>query len=192
MPLVREILIAAVVLGIVLMAAGSVAYPGSPYDLLAHAVRPVRGIERVTRHPFFAGVALLALAHALLATRLVGTVVFASVAVLAIAGSAHQDRKLLARLGRPYADYLRVTSAVPFAAIIGGRQRLMPGELSITALAAGLVIAVVLRKVHAGIFALGGTWVIVAVVGGAGVFAWLSTRQAQRAAVLPAPAPSRS
>jgi len=51
-------------------------------------------VERVTRHPFFVGVALLASAHLLLATRLVGTVFFAGLAALAILGAWHQDRKL--------------------------------------------------------------------------------------------------
>ena len=80
-------------------------------------------MERITRHAFFWGLGMLAIAHALLATRLVGTVLFTGVALVAIGGSYHQDRKLLARIGRPYADYLAATSAVPFAAIVAGRQR---------------------------------------------------------------------
>ena len=55
----------------------------------------------MTRHPFFVGVALLASAHVLLATRLVGAVFFAGLAALAILGARHQDRKILARRGAP-------------------------------------------------------------------------------------------
>ena len=56
-PALRGALMAVTVTGIVLLSAGSVTYPGSPYDLFARTVRAPRGIERVTRHPFFAGVA---------------------------------------------------------------------------------------------------------------------------------------
>src|SRR5262249_40987951 len=116
-PGLRALLIGIAVLGVVLMVAGSSTYVGSPYDLLSHRVRPPRGVERITRHPFFAGLTVFALAHALLATRLTGTVLFAGIALVSVAGAHHQDRKLLRRLGAPYGDYLAATSAMPFAAI---------------------------------------------------------------------------
>src|SRR5207249_2578245 len=134
--------------GIVATTLGSVTYPGSPYDQFGRRlVRVPRGIERVTRHPFFAGLALFALAHALLATRLVGTIQFGGLALLAIAGSWHQDAKLLARRGEPLAEYLSATSWLPFAAIAAGRQRLVWRELSLGAVAVGLAIAAGLRLV---------------------------------------------
>jgi len=176
----RWTLMALTVTGIVLVSAGSVTYPGSPYDLFARTIRAPRGIERVTRHPFFVGVALFALAHALLATRLVGTVGFGSLALLAIAGARHQDAKLLARSGQPYADYLAATSAVPFAAVLAGRQRFVWRELALGALAAGLGIAAALRAVHESIFAHGGAWVIGTVIGAAAIFSWQSWRRARR------------
>ena len=179
-PIARGVLMAVVVLGVVLMVAGPATYVGSPYDVLAHRARPPRGIERVTRHPFFVGLALFALAHALLATRLAGTVLFSGVALVSIAGAAHQDRKLLRRLGAPYADYLTATSAVPFAAIIGGRQRLVWSELPVAPLAASLVVAAALRAVHASLFAYDGAYVIAGVVGGAGIITWRSARRTRR------------
>src|SRR5439155_421072 len=87
--------------------------------------------------------------------------------LLAVVGAWHQDGKLLRLRGEPYAAYLETTSIVPFAAIVGGRQRLVWGELSFGALALGVVLAVVLRTVHGSIFAHGGVWVIAVVVGGA-------------------------
>jgi uncharacterized membrane protein len=178
----RPMLIAATVLGIVLMNVGFAVYPGSPYDL-EHVARSPRGIERVTRHPFFAGTVLFGVAHALLATHLVGTLFGAGLALLATAGAWHQDRKLLARLGRPYADYLAATSAVPFAAIAAGRQRLVVRELPAGAAVVGVVIAIALRAVHASIFAYGGAFVVTAVVGGAAVITWQSVRRARRVEV---------
>jgi uncharacterized membrane protein len=176
----RGVLMAASVMGIVLVSAGSATYVGSPYDLFAGRVRAPRGIERITRHPFFAGLALFAMAHALLATRLIGTVGFAGLALVTIVGARHQDAKLLARGGTPYADYLAATSAVPFAAIVAGRQPFVWRELPLGAFAIGLAVAAGLRAVHGSIFAHGGVWVIVTVIGGAGVFTWQSARRARR------------
>src|SRR5439155_1644277 len=78
----------------------------------------------VSRHASFVGLALLGAAHALLATRLVGTVLMGGLTVFAVAGAWHQDRKLLRQRGEPYAAYLEATSTVPFGAIVAGRQRL--------------------------------------------------------------------
>ena len=83
----------------------------------------------MTRHPFFVGLALFGAAHALLAPRLVGAVAMGSLALFAGVGAWLQDRKLLALRGEDYCDYLAVTSAIPFAAILAGRQRLVWGEL---------------------------------------------------------------
>jgi hypothetical protein len=105
---------------------------------------------------------------------------FAGLALLAIGGAAHQDRKLLARRGAAYRAYLDRTSHVPFAAILAGRQQLVWRELPIASPLVGLAIAFALRAVHDDIFADGGAWVIAGTVGGALVFtlaAWLRTRQ---------------
>jgi uncharacterized membrane protein len=179
-PEVRWILIAAVVVGIMLMSAGSVTYAGSPYDVVTHKVRPPYGIERVTRHPFFSGVTLLGFAHALLATRLIGTVTFSALALLAAAGSSHQDHKLLTRSGERYARYLAQTSALPFAAIIRGTQKMAWRELPLAALTVGLFLSFALRLVHDRIFDHSGLFVIAAVVGGAGAFTLHSWYQARR------------
>jgi len=183
-PLTRAALMAVVVAGVTL--AFVMDYAKSPTALFNQPIRPPRGIERVTRHPFFAGVALLALAHVLLATRLVGTVFFAGLATLAIAGAWHQDRKLLLRRGAPYAGYLAATSALPFAAILAGRQRLVWREIPFRGVVVGLAIAAGLRAIHASIFAHGGAWVIGALLLGAA----FSTHQAwQRARHLASPPP---
>jgi uncharacterized membrane protein len=181
-PVLRWVLVAAIVTGIVLMVAALAAYPDSPYDLLGETRRGPRGLERVTRHAFFVGTALLGGAHALLATHLTGTVAFGGLALLAILGPWHQDAKLLTRRGPAYGGYLAATSGVPFAAILAGRQRFVWGELPWGALALGLAIAIGLRAVHDGIFAQQGVWVIATVVGGAGMLTLASVRRLRRQA----------
>jgi len=187
-PLARWILMAVIAAGVALAGAGLAVYPSMPMALFDQRVREPRGVERVTRHPFFVGTALVALAHALLATRLAGAVFMGGFAVLALAGARHQDRKLLARRGAAYGGYLAVTSTVPFAAIAGGRQRLVAAELPLGALAIGLAVAVVLRLGHDLLFAHGGVWVIATVLAGAALAGVQSLRRARRYAA-PAPSP---
>src|SRR2546425_7231059 len=78
-------LMAIVVVGISMMAASLVVYPSSPMAVFNENVRSPWGIERVTRHSFFVGVALLGAAHALLATRLIGAVMMSGLPLLAVA-----------------------------------------------------------------------------------------------------------
>jgi hypothetical protein len=118
---------------------------------------------------------MLVTAHALLASHLNGTIVFSSLAVLAVAGARHQDRKLLQRGGEAYRHYLETTSMLPFAAIVSGRQRIAWHELPIRGLTIALAVAVTLRLVHDWIFAHGGLFVSATVVGGAGVLALVSS-----------------
>lgn len=114
---------ATALLGAALAIAGLMSYPRSPMAVLARkqhvALQPPAGVERITRHPFFVGLALLMGAHAMLASTLAGAVFFAGFAALALAGIPMQDRKLRARHGEVYGAYLAATSALPFAAADG-------------------------------------------------------------------------
>jgi uncharacterized membrane protein len=179
-PVLRWALMGTVVAGIVLMAGSLTVYPRSPMALFNETVRTPYGLERITRHGFFVGVALLAGAHVLLAPRLVGAVFAGGLLLVAVVGAWHQDRKLLRLRGEPYAAYLAATSAVPFAAILGGRQRLVPGELAWGPLVGGLVVAALLRWVHDSLFTGGGAWIVGAVIGGAALEILQSVRSARR------------
>src|SRR5262249_49781936 len=84
---VRAVLVGALVVGLVLAFAAFPAYPGSTYATGGTGTRAPRGLERITRHPFFVGVAIAAAAHALLATRLVGTVFSLGLLGLSLVGA---------------------------------------------------------------------------------------------------------
>ena len=163
-PAARAVLYGIAFAGMTLALWGVLAFPASPMAPPG-IVRPPRGLARVTRHAFFAGMAMLAAAHMLLATRLASVVFFAGIFVLVTLGARLQDRKLLRRYGAPYAEYLAATSAIPFAAIAGGRQRLVWEEIRLPMLALSIVMVVALRWVHASIFAAGGAWMMGVVVG---------------------------
>ncbi len=112
-PLVRGALLAVIGVGVVLAVSGLFIPPRlAAFD---QPIRPPYGLERITRHPFFAGTALIGIAHVLLANRLAGAVLMGALAVLSIAGARHQDvevrapvRTTLRRLsGRHLGDPLR-------------------------------------------------------------------------------------
>lgn len=179
-PGMRWLLMAVIVLGFALSVAGLISYPQLPSALFGQTLRTPRGIERVTRHPFFAGTAVFALAHMLLATHAVGTVFFGGLALLATVGPLHQDRKILARRGSAYAGYLADTSAAPFAAMVAGRQPFIWRELPIGAFAVGAGAALAARHWHASLFAGGGWWIVGVVLAGAAIAAINAWRRARR------------
>jgi uncharacterized membrane protein len=164
-PAARAVLYGVALAGMTLAMWGVLAFPASPMAPPG-IVRPPRGLSRITRHAFFAGMALLAAAHMLLATRLTGLVFFAGILLLVTLGARLQDRKLLRRHGEPYAEYLRATSGVPFAAIVAGRQRLVWRELPLGLLALSVLLVAALRWAHASIFAAGGVAMMGVILGG--------------------------
>jgi len=178
-PWVRSLMAAASILGFAFMA-GALAprgYWDSPAAILQQGVRPARGLERITRHPFFTGLVLVMGAHALLATRLAGTVFFAGFVLLVVLGTAHQASKLRARKGEPFARYLESTSAIPLAAIARGRQPLALGEQPWLFLGLGALVGFAVQAGHGGILAWHGAPFIGAVVGGSLVIGAISSRR---------------
>lgn len=132
--------------GFALAMAGIVNYGRAPMTILKTRIHPPSGIERVTRHPFFVGFGLFTAAHALLAATMAICIFFAGLALLSMVGIVGQDRKLLARHGTPYADYIAATSVVPFAALLTRRQAFAPGEswLRMIVLPVGITLGVFL------------------------------------------------
>lgn len=92
--------------------------------------KPV-GILAITRHPALWSFALWALAHLATNGELHVIVVAASIFVLAIGGMLHIDARRKAALGADWDAYASKTSVVPFAAIAGGRVRLVPSEIGV-------------------------------------------------------------
>lgn len=169
-PLVRLLLASLAFAGLVLAVAGLVNYPRSPMALFRTKLHPPSGIERISRHAFFVGLAVFATAHALLAATLAMAVHFFGFAALALAGAVLQDRKLLAKHGEAYASYLRATSLVPFVALLRGRQSLRVEDRLPVRMAICAAIALALWAAHplwsafhgaafAGLMAVGGLFV---------------------------------
>jgi uncharacterized membrane protein len=105
----------------------------------------VRGMLRITRHPFLWGVALWALVHVVMNGDLSSLILFGSLLVLALGGPRAIDAKRQRRYGDDWARFAAASSSVPFAAILGGRNRLGAalGEIGLVRLlAAALAYAV--------------------------------------------------
>jgi uncharacterized membrane protein len=117
---------------------------------LAQGAYSVRGITRITRHPFLWGVGLWALAHLAANGDLASLMLFGSLLLLALAGTTGIDAKLRRRLGERWLTFAASTSNVPFAAIAAGRNELAPAlrEIGIVRPAAAIAVYALLFVLH--------------------------------------------
>lgn len=89
----------------------------------------VRGMLRITRHPFLWGVAIWALGHLLVNGEAASLILFGSLLALAVFGTSSIDAKRRRALGAKWDAFAAQTSNVPFLAIVQGRQRLALSEV---------------------------------------------------------------
>jgi uncharacterized membrane protein len=89
----------------------------------------VKGMLRITRHPFLWGVAIWAFGHLLVNGDAASLVLFGSLLALALFGTSSIDGKRRRALGPTWDAFADQTSNVPFAAIAAGRQRLSLAEI---------------------------------------------------------------
>jgi uncharacterized membrane protein len=104
-----------------------------------------RGVLRITRHPFLWSVALWSGAHLLVTGHVAAILFFGSFLATALRGTGSIDEKRRRTNKAEFARYAEVTSNVPFAAIIAGRNRLAWSELWVPVVIAGLLLAVLLH-----------------------------------------------
>jgi uncharacterized membrane protein len=116
----------------------------------ANLARPdlIRGMLRVTRHPFLWGVAIWACGHLIVNGDLASLVLFGSLFVLAIYGTVSIDAKRRRALGSTWDGFAAQTSNVPFSAIVAGRQRLSLAEIGWQRVALAAVVCAALAWAH--------------------------------------------
>jgi uncharacterized membrane protein len=142
--------IALALLGVTLAVAG-VLTPGPTYAGFESRVNQetaARGVLRLTRHPFLWGVALWASGHLLLNGERFALMLFGALGAMVVLGARSIDRKGRARDGEAFARFEAITSSVPLAAILQGRNRFDLGE-AWQRLAVGAVVAVAVMTLHA-------------------------------------------
>lgn len=108
----------------------------------------VKGMLRITRHPFLWGVALWAAGHLLVNGDRAGIVLFGSLLALALFGTTSIDAKRRRALGSTWDDFAAKTSNIPFAAILSGRQSLNLGEIGWWRIALAVAIYTALLFAH--------------------------------------------
>jgi len=121
-------------------------------DKLLQSADPARGMIRVTRHPIMWSFLLWALAHVLARGDLKSLIFFGSFAVLAGVGSLLMDRRKKHALGEDWQRFAAVTSNIPFAAILQGRNRFDAAEIGWRNPAIGLALCVFFILAHAWLF----------------------------------------
>jgi uncharacterized membrane protein len=113
-----------------------------------------RGVVRITRHPFLWGIALWALVHIVVNGDLASVILFGSLLVLALGGTASIDAKRRRNFGDDWARFAQATSSVPFAAIASGRNQLGAAlrEIGILQPIIGIAIYALLFYFHGRLF----------------------------------------
>ncbi len=107
---------------------------------LARNPDTVKGMLRITRHPFLWGVTIWALWHILINGDQASVIFFGTFALLAVLGTFSIDDKKRKKLGDDWTGFASRTSNLPFAAIIAGRNQLKIGELGWWRILLALVI----------------------------------------------------
>jgi len=110
----------------------------------------VRGITRITRHPFLWGIALWALAHLVMNGDVASLILFGSLLLLALVGTALIDAKRRRLFAGQWQAFAGSTSNVPFAAIAAGRNQLGAAvrEIGPLRLFIGVAVYAVLFVLH--------------------------------------------
>jgi uncharacterized membrane protein len=110
------------------------------------------GILRVTRHPVMWGIALWAVVHLIARGDAASIIFFGTFALLALSGPALIDARKRRSLSVEWTRFADVTSNVPFAAILRGRNRLRIGEIGWRRILAAVALYALLLLVHPWLF----------------------------------------
>lgn len=112
----------------------------------------VRGILRVTRHPFLWGVALWSAFHLSANGDEASVIFFATFLLLSVFGTFSIDAKRRRKMGEAWTGFSAKTSNVPFGAIMAGRNSLKLGEMADWRLAVAIATFLGLLFSHAHLF----------------------------------------
>src|SRR4029079_18736889 len=108
----------------------------------------IRGVVRITRHPFLWGVVIWSAFHLTANGDLASVIFFGTFFVLALFGTASIDAKRRRKMGPAWEASAAKTSNLPFAAIASGRNQLRVGELFAWRFWAAAAIFVVVLFAH--------------------------------------------
>jgi uncharacterized membrane protein len=122
----------------------------------------VKGVLRITRHPFLWGVALWAAFHTAANGDEASVLFFGTFLSLSVLGTFSIDAKRRRKMGEAWNGFAAKTSNVPFAAILRGRTSLRLGEILDWRLLIAVVVFAAVLFSHAHLFGVSpfpGGWV---------------------------------
>lgn len=111
----------------VLLLVGGVSQPNPTAvggDRFLASADPARGVLRITRNPVMWSIGLWGLAHLAAGGDLRHVILFATLTILALAGTMSIEAKARRRRGVAFEAFAAATSNVPFQAVLQGRQSL--------------------------------------------------------------------
>lgn len=135
-------------LGLSLALAALPGYPKTPMALFQTRVHTPFGVSKISRHGFFVGFAVFALAHSVLVPERATAMMMLGFAILSLLGASIQDRKLLMRHGDAYRPFMQATSVLPFLAIVRGRTRVQAEDRIGATLLKSALAATVIALLH--------------------------------------------
>lgn len=122
----------------------------------------VKGVLRITRHPFLWGVAIWSAFHLSANGDEASVIFFGTFFLVSFLGTFSIDAKRRRKMGEDWAGFARQTSNVPFAAIAAGRNTLNFGEILDWRVLVALLVFLAILFSHARLFGVSpfpGGWV---------------------------------
>jgi len=147
-PALRNIALGMLLVSVVLLSMGLLSKNPTSVGMSSAIRQDIHGIFRITRHPVQWAFLLWAIAH-MLANGDVATLILAgTIALVSGLGMLAIDARRR-RLDDPdWRSFYQTTSAIPFAALIAGQNRLALRDINWVALAVGVVLYVALYWLH--------------------------------------------
>ena len=121
-------------------------------ELFGRYISTGHGIQRITRHPQNFAFGIFGLAHLLVNPYMGDWIFFGGFIAFGIVSAMHQDHRLRVMGHVQVKQFIDDTSAIPFAAILAGKQKLALDEYYPPALAAAVVLFILMRLLHPMIF----------------------------------------
>jgi uncharacterized membrane protein len=155
-PITRQVQIALQLLAMLLIVPGLTTPNPTSIRQEGALDRPdvARGMLRITRHPFLWGVAIFSAGHLLVNGDAASIVLFGTLLVLSVLGTASIDAKRRRALGAKWEAFAAQTSNVPFAAVVRGGQRLSLGEIGWWRIVLAVAVWALLAWAHPYLFGL--------------------------------------
>lgn len=107
------------------------------------------GFYKITRHPLYWSVFCLFFGHMLVMGTTLSVLFFCMMELYNVVGVIALENRALARqFGHAFADFREQSSSIPFASLLTGRVKLLPGELPLRWVFGSCVFTLIVAMLH--------------------------------------------